>query len=222
VILPDRPGHGLSDEYDYRRRDLRRDNVEFVGALLDELGLERAALVGNSYGGFMSVCFALAHPERVSKLVILGFFPGIDRALPLMMRLMVTPALGSLLGRNTRRLFSMLIVVHIDRVPEELIELETMNSREHQRSIGGLFREGLTSRGFRPRYVVGDDLPNLTVPTTFLWGEHDAFKSVEEGRAAAARIPGARFVVIPDAGHMPSFDQPDATATLLERALAGE
>jgi pimeloyl-ACP methyl ester carboxylesterase len=228
VVVPDRPGHGLSDAFDYRRRDLREANVAFVGALLDELAIERAALVGNSYGGFMGVCFALAHPERVSRLVILSFFLGMsDRALPGIMRLMVTPVLGTLLGRtvgrpserNTRTFFSKFIVAHIDRMPEELVALETLHSRRHGRSIAGLFRAGSTSRGFRPRYVLHDRLSQLRVPTTFAWAERDVFKSIEEARATAALIPGARFVVIPDAGHLPCTDQPEATAALLDREL---
>ena len=227
VILPDRPGHGLSDEFDYRRVDLRQANVEFVTALLDELGIQRAALVGNSFGGLMALHFALAHPERVSKLIILSFFPGYDRKLPLMMRLIVMPVLGPLMGLtigrpslgNTRRFFSKMIVAHIDRMPEELVEMETLHGRRHQRSVGRLFHAGMTSRGFRPRYLVVDELRDLRVPTSVLWGEHDPFKTVEEGRAVASRIPGARFDVIPDAGHLPSTDQPEATADLLEREL---
>jgi pimeloyl-ACP methyl ester carboxylesterase len=227
VIVPDRPGHGLSEEFDYRSVDLRQANVEFVEALLDELGIQRAALVGNSFGGFMALCFALAHPERVSKLIILSFFPGYDRKLPMMLRIMVTPMLGRLLGftlgrpsvKNTRRFFSKLIVAHIDRMPEELIELETLHSRTHARSIARLFRAGASPRGFRFRYLIGDELPSVLIPTTFLWGEHDAFKTVEEGRAVSRLVPGSRFDVIADAGHLPSTDQPEAVADALEREL---
>ena len=227
VIVPDRPGHGLSEEFDYRRIDLRQANIEFVEALLDELGIQRAALVGNSFGGFMALCFALAHPDRVSKLIILSFFPGHDRKLPIMMRLMVTPLLGRLMGstlgrpsvKNTRRFFSKLIVAHIDRMPEELIELETIHSRMHARSIARLFREGVNPRGFRPRYVIGDELQNVSVPTSFLWGEHDAFKTVVDGRAVSRRVPGSRFDVILGAGHMPSTDQPETVADALKREL---
>jgi pimeloyl-ACP methyl ester carboxylesterase len=230
VILPDRPGHGLSDQFGYRGLDLRQASVEFVGGLLDELGIERATLVGNSFGGFMAICFALAHPERVSKLVILGFFPGFDRKLPAIMRLMVTPVIGSLLGRtigrpstrNTRMFFSKLIVAHIDRMPDELVELETIHSRRHGNGIAELFRAGLTPRGFRPRYVVGDQLCKLQIPTSFVWGEHDAFMSIQQGQAAATLVPGSRFVMIPDAGHMPCTDQPEATAALLEHELGGD
>lgn len=228
VIVPDRPGHGLSDEFDYRLPDLRQANVDFVAALLDGLGLRRAALVGNSYGGFMALNFALAHPERVSNLIHLSFSPGLmDRKLALMMRLMVTPVLGSVLGatlgrpsiKNTRTFFGKLIVAHIDRMPDELVELETMHSRRHGRSIGRLFRAALTIGGFRQKYVMRAELPKLRGPVTFLWGERDPWMTVEDGRAAAKLVPGARFEVIPDAGHMPSTDQPDATAALIERAL---
>jgi pimeloyl-ACP methyl ester carboxylesterase len=174
----------------------------------------------------MAICFALARPERVSNLIALGFFPGMsDRRLPAIMRLMVAPGIGTLIGMtigrpsvsNTRMFFSKLIVAHIDRMPDELVELETIHSRRHHRAIARLFREGLTIRGFRPRYVLKDELPRLRVPTSVLWGERDPFGTIEEGRAAAQLVPGGRFHVIPDAGHLVSTDQPEATADLLER-----
>ncbi len=229
VIVPDRPGHGLSDEFDYRHRDLRKANVEFVTALLDGLGIQRAALVGNSYGGFMALNFALAHPERVSSLVHLGFSPGLmDRRLHLMLRLMVTPVLGSILGatvgrptiKNTRKFFGKLIVAHLDRMPDELVELETLHSRRHGRSVVGLFQSALTLRGFRPEYVMRDELPKLRVPVSFAWGERDVWMTVPDAKAAASLVPGATFEIIADAGHMPCTDQPEATATLLQTALA--
>lgn len=226
VILPDRPGHGLSDDFDYRC-DLRAANIAFIRALLDTLGIERAALVGNSYGGLMTFHFALAHPERVSRLVPLGFSPGVTRPLPLMMRVVVAPVLGALLGatigrptvKNLRTFFSKLIVAHIARMPDALLELEALHSRRHARSIGRLFREGFTVRGFRPRYLVEHELPRVTVPTVWLWGDRDPFMSIDEARAMAARIPGARFEVIADAGHLVTVDQPSETARLLHHAL---
>jgi pimeloyl-ACP methyl ester carboxylesterase len=64
-----------------------------------------------------------------------------------------------------------------------------------------------------------DQLPNVRVPTTFLWGERDAFMTPEEGGVAARLVPVGRFEVISGAGHLPSTDQPEATAALLEAAL---
>jgi len=73
--------------------------------------------------------------------------------------------------------------------------------------------------GSGPTYVLLSELPALRVPTSFLWAEHDAFMTVAEGRAIAALVRGARFDVIPDAGHLPSWDEPEATAELIEREL---
>lgn len=227
VLLPDRPGHGLSDDFDYRC-DLRAANIAFIGSLLDALDIPRAALAGNSYGGLMAFHFALAHPERVTKLVPLGFSPGVTRPLPLMMRVVVAPVLGAVLGatigrptvKNLRTFFNKLIVARIDRMPAALLELEALHSRRHARSIGRLFREGFTLRGFRPRYLVEQQLPRLAVPMVWLWGDRDPFMSVDEARAMAARVPGARFEVIADAGHLVTSDQPIETAAALNRALA--
>jgi pimeloyl-ACP methyl ester carboxylesterase len=72
LLMPDRPGCGLTTRFSYRGVDLRAHGADLVGGLLDALGLERAVLAGNSMGGFFAMSFALAHPERVSKLVLLG------------------------------------------------------------------------------------------------------------------------------------------------------
>jgi pimeloyl-ACP methyl ester carboxylesterase len=228
VIVPDRPGHGLSDRFSYRGIDLRQANVDFVGALLDSLGLAKAALVGNSYGGYMALCFALARPDRTSRLVILSYAPGVDRALPAPLRVMVAPLVGWILGRtigrpilaNTRRFFAMLLVAQIDRVPPELLELETMHSKRHWDGIDELYRNAMTVAGWRRRYLLGAELPRLGVPTAVVWGERDACGSVDVGRRLAERIAGARFEVLPGAGHMPSTDAPGPCAAALERALA--
>ncbi len=80
LLMPDKPGSGLAGPFDYRGVDLRAHGVAFMEALLDAVGLQRAAIGGNSMGGYFAFCFALAHPERVSKLVIFGEPAGADPA----------------------------------------------------------------------------------------------------------------------------------------------
>src|SRR5260370_42004843 len=72
----DRPGGGLSARLDSRGTPSREQAVTCIGSLLDTLKLRRVALVGNSMGGFWALAFALARPERVSKLVFLGEVAG--------------------------------------------------------------------------------------------------------------------------------------------------
>ena len=72
LFAADRPGCGLTDKIDYRHIVLRQHAVDVVTSLLDSLDLPRAALIGNSMGGLWALQFALAKPERVAGLVLLG------------------------------------------------------------------------------------------------------------------------------------------------------
>jgi pimeloyl-ACP methyl ester carboxylesterase len=72
TLAPDRPGCGLTTKLDYSGVPFRAHAVEFVRDVMDALGLEVASLVGNSMGGYFALVFALAEPERVSKLVLVG------------------------------------------------------------------------------------------------------------------------------------------------------
>ncbi len=72
IYAPDRPGCGLSEMIDYTGISIRQQAVDCMSSLFDRLHLKRAAVAGCSIGGYWSLVFALAAPERVSKLVLLG------------------------------------------------------------------------------------------------------------------------------------------------------
>src|SRR5215211_5249583 len=72
VVLPDRPGCGLSYRIDYRSVDYRRAAADWVLDLVESTEAERIDLVGNFMGGYFAMAFAIAHPERVRRLVLLG------------------------------------------------------------------------------------------------------------------------------------------------------
>ena len=77
MFAVDRPGFGLSDPFDYRRVDLRKHAAEFVSSVLDALGLKSATLIGGSMGGLFALSTALAHPDRVRNLILVGTPVGI-------------------------------------------------------------------------------------------------------------------------------------------------
>ena len=72
AIAADRPGFGLSEPVRVPRRRFREAAVEFVDEIADVLGLDRFAIAGNSMGGTWALWYALARPERVSRLALLG------------------------------------------------------------------------------------------------------------------------------------------------------
>jgi 2-hydroxy-6-oxonona-2,4-dienedioate hydrolase len=100
LLTYDRPGFGLSDPFDYTDATLRGTNVAALESVLDALDLERVDLVGHSMGGYTGIHFALARPERVRTLSLVGSvptFPGTRPPLPF--RLLTVPILGSVLQR---------------------------------------------------------------------------------------------------------------------------
>ena len=101
--LVDRSGCGLSEPDPFPPGGLREHAVSFVGDVLDGLNLDQPVLVGASGGGIWATWFALAHPERVRGLVMLGSVPTLPggRA-PLPLRLAATPGLSDLMVRGVK------------------------------------------------------------------------------------------------------------------------
>jgi len=130
VLIPDRPGCGLSYPIDYRGIDYRAAAAEWLRDLIDGIGADQVDLVGNSTGGFFSMVFAMAHPERVHRLALVGAPAGIHKEVPLFVRLWGTPITGQLIGKLKitnpetlrKRVFARLLVAHPERVPTDFLE----------------------------------------------------------------------------------------------------
>ena len=97
AIAPDRPGVGLSDPIDLPQARYRESAVAWLDRLLDTLELDTTALLGHSGGGVWALWYALAHPDRVERLVLLGVPTLPKTRCPLPIRMVGTPGLGQLL-----------------------------------------------------------------------------------------------------------------------------
>ncbi len=223
--LVDRPGCGLSDPDSYRPGHFRGYAVEFVGDVLDALGLESGVLVGASGGGAWATWFALAHPERVRGLVMLGSVPTLPGGLaPLPLRLAATPVIGDVMVRGVkpgrRMLLKMMESVGeaetIVRHPD-LLESLVAGARDPVATQANLaeLRALMSLRGFRTSMRFSrEELRRLTVPTLMIWGDRDPVVPLAQARTIAAEIPDARLEVLP-AGHVPQLGHPDRVAALL-------
>ena len=99
AIACDRPGMGLSDPIDFPLGRYRETAVAWLDRLLDTLELDATALLGHSGGGVWALWYALAHPDRVERLVLLGVPTLPKTRCPLPIRMVGTPGLGQLLSR---------------------------------------------------------------------------------------------------------------------------
>ena len=227
AIAVDRPGFGLSEPVRVLRERFRDAAVEFLDELLDELELERPALAGNSMGGTWALWYALARPERVGRLVLLGSAPLLPGTrVPLPLRVMASPVLGDLLARvvkpNARMVVQLMSSMGeqdtIVRYPD-LIDSLVAAARDPIASAVNLaeLRAAISAFGFRRSLRVHpDELRRLTMPTLLIWGDHDPVAAVEAAQTAAALVPDAQLEVLP-AGHVPYLGHPERVSELLSR-----
>jgi pimeloyl-ACP methyl ester carboxylesterase len=228
VVIPDRPGFGMSDPHEYRRADFRADAAGWLLDLTDGLGVRQIDLVANSMGGFFAIAFAAAHPGRVRRLILSGSPAGLFPRIGLFLQLWATPGIGALISRikfrDTETLRKRMFggyLVHPDRLPADLLEvaLAGINLPGTAETNRAILRAVATLRGWRPEMRLDDALAALEVPTLFVWGANDRLARADVARDLVRRMRNAQLTVIEDAGHIPHIDQPDAVAAAISQFL---
>jgi pimeloyl-ACP methyl ester carboxylesterase len=231
ALAPDRPGQGLSDPIDLPRDRYRRLAVAWVDGLLDTLEVDAAALLGHSGGAMWALWYALARPDRVNRLVLIGP-PAVPKTrCPLPIRLAATPGLGELLSRLVPPSpKSVLQFAHhaarekesLARYPE-LVDLfvatfgdptaDRVARAEERVFVSPLAL--VTASGFRrSARIRPDELRRVAMPTLVMWGQREPLGDVSVARAVAELIPRARLEVLAG-GHGPWLGQPAQTAAAI-------
>ena len=219
VIRFDQVGHGLTGpdpKHDYSRANYVAD----VLAVADNLGLERFIIGGNSMGGKHALAFAIAHPDRVSGLVLVdasggpmpqdkaakknsgggnvGFtiarMPGVNRLVE-----QITPR--SLIAQSLEQSVSVKSIITepmIDRYWELL-------------RYPGNRRATLKRFGYPYESLTEAEIAGVTAPTLILWGEEDRLIPVAAGQWLAKVMPTAQITIYPNIGHLPQEEAPAAT-----------
>lgn len=164
------------------------------------------ALVGTSYGGNLAMEVALAAPERVTALWLMGCNPAAPQA--------GGPDLAGGLEATPDAVVDMLagLVVHKDAVAQAAA-FKAMAQR-----VGGP-AGAAQARALNARRESASRLGALTMPAMVLWGEQDALVPVVVGQALATALPNARFEVLPECGHLPTLEKPVESAALFAEFL---
>lgn len=224
-IAIDRPGYGLSGDYTYTPKTMRRTAVTVLEEILDRLGIEQVDLVGNSAGGYWSLVFALARPDRVRHLTLIGSvptFPGTRPPVPL--RLFSIPLLNRVLARLGEASDDGVIEQFevfgegetIQNYPS-LIRLFVTQARNPRSSATEIseFNSVLRLRGWRPSTRLREDeLANVQSSTLVVWGEDDLLGGPNAVRNTVARLPNSRLETL-NAGHLPWLGHPEPCAELV-------
>lgn len=225
-------GYGHSDRAD--GPDSGQHDTE-LPAVLDALGIGRAVLVGHDASGPVAVDFALAHPDRVSRLVLMNTYYGNSphQQLPELIRLLadpnLTPLADAMMADQNQRLW---LLNHtavrfgleplnpegvgvLSVLPQFFGEGEIPDALAAVRAwTGGLFpamaeQDARTARG---------DLAALDVPVSLIWGADDHYLTSDVARHLAGLFPHADLHVVQNAAHWLQADQPETVARFLKEA----
>ncbi|MDF0644928.1 MAG: alpha/beta hydrolase [Nitrospira sp.] len=214
LITPDLIGSGLSDKPDiaYTPEQL----LDYFAEFMDTLQLSRATLVGSSMGAGLALGMALTRPERVDKLILIDGLPNqvankltsptIKRALesraPTWMVSFGNWLFGGLMVES--------ILQEIVHDPALLTPAVLERSNRNRRRPGIIpplmaLRDSLPvwETDFAPR------LGTITHPTLILWGQEDRVFPVAVGEDLHRTMKGSKLVTIPQAGHIPQWEQPE-------------
>ena len=215
VYAPDLPGFGGSAKplSDYSPAFFAR----FIAAYLNALGIERAAVAGNSLGGLVALRLALSEPERVSSLGLIDS-AGLGREVTYALRAPTLPGYGDLgiiwsktpLGATQRAwLKAGLLFAHFDLVPDEWIEEQYRLAQRpgFLEAVLAALRALVNLRG--QREVLLDRLPRLEMPTLIVWGTSDRVFPPSQAREAADHLRRGSLELIPNCGHLPHIEHPD-------------
>jgi len=209
AIAVDVPGFGASDRpwpYDYSVVGEARSLFRF----LDARGIERAILVGNSLGGAAALLVAADHPERVAGLVLVApATPESPIAWPA--RILRTPVIGEIAFALANRSLAARGLRSWQYARAERVTPQAIDDAWRPMTVPGTRRAALAAIRSDPKPHVGLER-RVLVPTLIVWGEKDRLIPATDAPRVQASIAGSRLVVIPDAGHLPQREQPEAFA----------
>jgi pimeloyl-ACP methyl ester carboxylesterase len=205
VIAPENPGFGESDIPDWL--DNIHDLAYFYLDLMDELKLDGVHLVGLSLGGWIAAELAVRSTRRLASLTLAGaaglYVAGVEQ-------------MDAFLRTEEQRLRDFF---HDPKKADEMIARVLHPDME---DIALKNRTTVAKLVWQPR----DHDPHLAkwlhridVPTLLIWGDHDRMFPKEHALAYQRSIPGAKVVIVPECGHVPQIEKPDAFVAGIESFL---
>lgn len=216
VIAVDLKGFGFSakPDGDYTRHA----QGELVAALLDQLKIDKAWIVGNSMGGETAINVALSHPDKVLGLVLIDSsgvkVAGASSLSPWYLQI---PAVGRLLTA---------LAMTSDGLVRKGLETSFYDDSKISDDRVAFYYQPLRTSGGQLAVTrakaqfemlpIEDKLSTISVPTLIIWGAEDELIPLEAGKKMNSLIKGSKLVVIEKCGHVPQEEKPESVIKEIE------
>ena len=208
VLIPSPPGFGKSERPDWITNP---DDFAYIYLdLIEKLGLSHTPVVGFSLGGWIAAEMAVKDDSYISRLALVDPY-------------------GVKLGGPFDRDIQDIWLLH----PSKVAALKWRNLEKGKRDFTAMPDADLAivahntesfARFCWDPYMHDPKLKHrlhrIKVPTLLIWGEEDGVTPVNYGRGYAELVPGARFKAIPEAGHYPHLEQPEAFIETLRNFIS--
>lgn len=226
VVAPDLLGHGLSAK---PRGDYSLGAFAvWLRDLLDQLGIPRATVVGQSLGGGIAMQFAYQHRDRCDRVVLIGS-GGLGPELNWLLRLLSAPGAEFVLpvlapkpvldAGNAVRSWLTSAGLRSPRGAEIWSAYSSLSDVDSRHAFLRTLRSVVDYRG---QAVSALNRLHMTaqLPVLLVWGDEDRIIPVAHGHAAHQAIPGSRLEILPGVGHFPHVEAPREVAGLLADFIA--
>ncbi|MCE5275270.1 MAG: alpha/beta fold hydrolase [Deltaproteobacteria bacterium] len=217
VYALDMPGYGFSS-LDGHSASMKIDTMRgALRAFMDGLGIERASILGHSWGGGWALDFALAHPQRVDRIVLIDS-GGLDVSdvaeweilkLPIIGRFLLGLLTPRMIRQRLERSFSRKGCVDDAMVREVRLPFRLPANRRAQASVARGLSWKETEQG----------LGEITHPVLLIWGDHDKYLDVSLSGRFKARIRDIQVEIIKNCGHSAHEEQSEKVNRLVAEFL---
>ena len=206
VIAPDLPGFGRSQAIS---RANWKNLSHWLDGFLDQVKVDRAAIIGNSFGGTLARAFASERPRLATHLVCVNGGQFIQ--LPAIVRLYLKTPMGALMWRRRNRGgMNEAAIRNLFADPKFLSDEQVAQCIASSPALFAILRGCLAN------------LPPANppaAPTSILWGADDRHTPLASAEVLQRELPTSRLVTIPGAGHLPQLEQPAAFVAAVHEFL---
>ena len=201
VLVPDLPGYGNSERPDFARHP--RDIAIIMQQFLDKLTIDRVALVGLGFGGWIAAEMATMAQRRLSALVLVA-------------PMGLLPEEGDI--------YDQMLADHIEYVMEGFGTQDAYDRQfgaqpDPQTAYQWDLNKEMTARIAWKPYMISHQLPHLLraveTRTLLVWGQQDKIVPLDAGRLNGNALPNAHLEILPDAGHSVEMESPVELAKLV-------